>query len=108
MTFVDLLGIIWRIPGVRVTILCGVVAAVVLARPLARRFGRSPLLAGLTLTTWAVLLAVTLVPDLGQASRYASFELLRRTAWWNVQLCATGWDGAAGRALTTLDGQANV
>ncbi len=103
LSFADLVNILWGQPGVRLFVAVGGVVALVLAWGLTRRLGGSFTLAAVTLASQAVLLAVTLVPDLGRGS-------WRPSRWWtrDVSYCLTTWDGSAQRALGTLDGRANI
>lgn len=108
MSLQDLVAIIWGIPGVRSTIVFGLVAAVIAGRWLARRFGGSATIATMALASWVVLVTVTLVPDVTQAWQQDNLALVGRTAQDNVAVCVTTWGSAVSQALTTLDGQANI
>lgn len=95
-------------------ILVGLVVAVLVARPLARWLGSHAVLAGFTVAAQVVLLAVTLVPDLGSGaiSRTglgdSSLPASWAGSWSSIGRCVTGWDGALSLATTSLDGQANI
>jgi hypothetical protein len=104
----DLVAIIWRIPGVSSAIVFGVVAAVVVGRWWARRFGGSAMMATAVLASWAVLVTVTLVPDTTLAWQQDTLAFVGRTAAGNVAVCVTSWGSAVSQAVTTLDGQANI
>lgn len=62
-------------PGARPTLLIGVVVAVVLCWPLARLFGRSPVLTLLALVSLAPIAAFTLLPDYAAEPVGATFRL---------------------------------
>ncbi len=95
-------------------ILVGLVVAVLVARPLARWLGGPVVLAGLTVAAQVVLLAVTLVPDLGSGAISgagpgdSSVPASWAGSWSSIGRCVTGWDGALSLATTSLDGQANI
>jgi hypothetical protein len=114
VSFGDLVGILWGMPGVAEAILVGLVAAVLVARPLARRLGGPAVLAGLTVAAQVVLLAVTLVPDLGSGAISGAgpgdplLPVSWAGSWSSIGRCVTGWDGALSLATTSLDGQANI
>lgn len=104
LSFAGLVSIIWGIEGVRPFVLAGVLVAVVVAWWVRARWGRSFVLGAGALVAEAGLLAVTLVPDLGEHS------LFSLTPWWwrRVRACAASWDGSISHALHTLDGRANI
>lgn len=90
--------------GVVVTLAAGLGVSVLVARPLALRFGVRPAVALLAAASCAVVVAVTVVPDEGyRAYAQADLAVPGWATWWRH-----GWSATPERIAHGIDGPFNV